>query len=441
METTDKQIVQAFMDSKGNKTAAAKALHMRRTTYRDRLDALPENLMPIIEQQGKELFQQHQKTGQWVVESTGNRFETVEDVIDHLNIDMAIWKVADVSTSAWDVSMKIRSGTEEKPFTIQNTKLKIVFKRIVSETDETAISTLLHRIETKSPVVAKIRPLKLKARETRNALEISLMDLHYGLRCFTPESDAEWNPELAAQLAMESLKELVRLARPFAPFEELVLPFGNDFFHIDSFWGETTLGTRQPEADAYYHTFINGQTLALTIVDYLQKEFNVPIKIYMIPGNHDRNTSFMLGQILKAYYRNDPNIFIDASPAPYKFYEYGCNLIGYEHGHSINTVRLAALMANECHEAWARTQFREWHLGDQHRKGSGKPSMLEEQGVSIEYLPSITAPNEWHKLKSFNWQKRGTMAFVWSHSRGQIARLQCNIDRYVDKKSLMGDIK
>ena len=153
---------------------------MQTTTYRDRLVARPENLMPMEEQQRKEIFQQHQKTGQWVVESTGNRFETVEDVIDHLNIDMAIWKAADVSTSAWDVSMKIRSGTEEKPFTIQNTKLKVVFKRIVSETDETAISTLLHRIETKSPVIEKIRPLKLKYRETRNAREISLKDCHDG---------------------------------------------------------------------------------------------------------------------------------------------------------------------------------------------------------------------------------------------------------------------
>ena len=31
--------------------------------------------------------------------------------------------------------------------------------------------------------------------------------------------------------------------------------------------------------------------------------------------------------------------------------------------------------------------FGKWHLGDQHRKGSSKTSMLEEQGVSVEFLP------------------------------------------------------
>ena len=109
-------------------------------------------------------------------------------------------------------------------------------------------------------------------------------------------------------------------------------------------------------------------------------------------------------------------------------------------GGMVNTlaVRLPGLMANECPEDWAETKhgYREWHLGDQHRKGTGKPSFMEEQGVSVEYLPGLVAPNEWHKLKAFNWQKRAGTAFVWDYSAGPIARNQVNIDRYLNK--LMG---
>ena len=127
-----------------------------------------------------------------------------------------------------------------------------------------------------------------------------------------------------------------------------------------------------------------------------------------------------------------------ADASPYKFHQYGVNLIGFEHGHSITPIRLAALMANECPEGWLASKdgYREWHIGDQHRKGSAKPSVMEEQGVSVEFLPGLTPPNEWHRLKSFNYQKRGSMAFVWDKKAGPIARLQVNVNRSDNK--LMG---
>jgi hypothetical protein len=59
--------------------------------------------------------------------------------------------------------------------------------------------------------------------------------------------------------------------------------------------------------------------------------------------------------------------------------------------------------------------------------------MMEEQGVSVEFLPGLTPPNEWHRLKSFNWQKRAGMAFVWDAKAGCILRAQANIDSYTGR--------
>ena len=50
--------------------------------------------------------------------------------------------------------------------------------------------------------------------------------------------------------------------------------------------------------------------------------------------------------------------------------------------------------------------------------------------MSVEYLPSLTPPNEWHRRKSFNWQKRGAMAYVWDYYTGPTARLQVNLNSY-----------
>jgi hypothetical protein len=432
LKVTDERVREAYAKYHGNKAAASRSLGMSESGYKDRFNRLSDKI-----EVRENVVTQRKKGGQWVVETDGWRLRDIDDVKRELNVDAAVWRVKSFEHSNYDVTMKIRNpGEADRPFTVQNVRLKVVFERVVPEVVENAVDRLLARLEGKSPKPPKIKRLKLGQKSGRNALEIALMDPHYGMRTFRPASDAEWSPEFCAQMVMESLEEIIELAAPFGPFEEIVLPMGNDFFHSDTIWQETTQGTGQPEADAYYNTFVTGEALAIRIVDRV-KEI-APVRMYFIPGNHDRTTSFMLGRVLQAYYKNDPDVAVDATPSPYKFHEYGCNLIGYEHGHSVAAIRLAALMANEAPDAWARTKngYREWHLGDQHRKGSAKPSMMEEQGVSIEYLPSITAPNEWHRLKGFNWQKRGTMAFVWNFTRGPLARLQVNVDRYLNR--LMG---
>jgi hypothetical protein len=149
--------------------------------------------------------------------------------------------------------------------------------------------------------------------------------------------------------------------------------------------------------------------------------------VYEVPGNHSRMCDFTLAHTLRAYYRKDKNVHVDASSSPYKFHRYGATLIGYEHGHSVSPIRLAALMANERGRDFSECHYREWHLGDQHRKGSSNPAAFEEQGVSVEFIPGLTAPNEWHRLKGFNHQKRGAMAWVYDYETGPICRLQHNL--------------
>ncbi len=429
---TDAQIRDAYMKCNGNKAAAARDLNMLRTTYRDRFAKLSDDI-----EIRENVINQQQKGGQWVVETNSWRIRDVEDVIRELNVDTSIWRIKTFEHGNSDVTMKIRTpGSVDLPFTVQNVRLKVTFERIVPEVIEDMVGNLIARLADKSPAPPKIKRMKLGKKDGRNALEIALMDPHYGMRTFIPAADVGYSPEYCAQMVMESLNEIIALSESFGPFEEIILPMGNDFFHSDSIRGETTHGTSQPESEAYYHTFIGGESLAIQIIDKLR--MIAPVRMYFIPGNHDRTTSFMLGRVMQAYYKNDPDVTVDATPSPYKFHEYGCNLIGYEHGSAVAPIRLASLMANEAPDAWARTKngYREWHLGDQHRKGSSKPSTMEEQGVSVEYLPAITSPNEWHRLKGFNWQKRGTMAFVWNRSRGPIARLQVNVDRYLNK--LMG---
>jgi len=292
---------------------------------------------------------------------------------------------------------------------------------------------LINELKGVSPVVPLIHPFKPASSTPRRMLEISVMDPHVGLFCFAPAADAPYDFEIAERLYLWAIKELTIIGAGYGEVEEILFPIGNDFLHGEMMAVNgkgvhaTSGGTPQPEMYSWHGSYKRGAEMMRKAIMYLSQI--APVTVLQIPGNHDRYTSYTMGLLMEAYFHNNENVTVDASPSPYKFKRYGVNLLGFEHGHSVSQIRLAALMANERPQDWAETKYREWHLGDQHRKGSAKPSVLEEQGVSVEFLPSITAPNEWHRLKSFNWQKRGAMAWLWDHDTGPLARFQVNIDR------------
>lgn len=159
-----------------------------------------------------------------------------------------------------------------------------------------------------------------------------------------------------------------------------------------------------------------------------------PLRIVQISGNHDRLSTFTLGHCLECYYWHDKNVIVEVSPSPYKFWKYGVNLVGLDHGHSRKMERLAGIMAQETRtNGWVDARYCEWHLGDQHRKGSGKLCVLAEVGVGVEFLPGLVPANEWHKIKTFNWQPRAGTGYVWDYHTGPDVRLSCNLDSYTGK--------
>ncbi len=354
--------------------------------------------------------------------------KTLDDALRVGNVDLQMWEVDRYSINSWEVTMH---DELDIPQTYTNWQVKVWLKR--KATEVRSLELLLQEMEKKSVIVKYHAPKSKKATFERE-LEISIMDPHLGMRCFPPAADKEWSIETCTNMMMEMLTYLLKAAEMYGPFERIILPIGNDLYHADGVFHTTTQGTLQPEMDSWSHVYLAGEKLTLSEIDLCLQY--APVKVFSIMGNHDRQSIFTLGRVIQAYYHNDNRVEVDASSSPYKFHHFGVNLIGFEHGHSIRqTVRLAALMANECASVWGKTLYREWHLGDQHRKGSAKPCMMEEQGVSVEFLPGLTSVNEWHKIKAFSWQKRAGTAFVWDKKMGPIARLQTHISN-VDGKIL-----
>lgn len=266
---------------------------------------------------------------------------------------------------------------------------------------------------------------------TRKELEICIMDPHFGMQTYHPDGDHPWDIEIAHNTCLWAVNNLLERAMAFGPFERIIFPFGNDFLHADNILHTTTKGTLQPDMMSWHEVYKRGKNLAITMVETMRSI--APVTIYQIPGNHSLHSDYTMGLLLDAYFHNDQGITVDCSSSPYKFHRFGENLIGYEHGNAVSSNRLASLMANIAHSDWSQTSFREWHLGDQHRKATSIPSTFEEQGVSVEYLPGLTPPNYWHKVHGYNFQKRGAVAFIWDYYSGQEAKLMCHMNPYTGK--------
>lgn len=354
--------------------------------------------------------------------------------------DLGDWEIAEITTGGWSTPMKLKKSklsadkkkvlVNEEPMAVRNFKITVRLKRKTPEVK--SLESLLEEFRKRSPQVPRLKRPPVKKGTARRELEIDLPDPHLGLRAFMGSSGLPWSIEQCEQVCLEAVERLLALAKPYLPLDRIVWVFGNDFLHSDSVFGKTTQGTPQPDADSWHHVYLRGELLALAIADRLKGE--APLKIIVVPGNHERQTTFTMGRVLAARYASDKNVEVDAGPEPYKFHRHGVNLIGFDHGHSINPNRMAALMANECRtNGWAEARFCEWHCGDQHRQGLSRLLVFEEQGVSFEFLAGLVPANEYHKIKGFSWQKRAASGFIWNATGGKEARLQVTIDSYSGK--------
>ena len=404
-------------------TETARLLSAPLRTVEEHFRRLRETLGPqprAGEASWKGVRQKMDPSGDLSLESRTDRIKTLEQLLAETKVDLAAWRVAEFVVNKWEVGAKNSDGeiVVEPLFQV---KARLQPRKPV----ERGLADLIKTLEEKAP---RVWPLPRRSEKASRALEICVMDPHIGLLCLPPEADRPWSIEIASAAIREAVDDLIAKASVLGPFRQVFMPFGNDFVHADDVFHRTTAGTLQPEAISYHHVYTRAQEIAIEWIEKLRliaKE----VFVYQIPGNHSRVSDFTMGRLLRAYFRNCPGVLVDDSSSPYKFHRFGVNLIGYEHGHSVSQIRLASLMANERPQDWAETRYREWHLGDQHRKGSAKPSALEEQGVSVEFIPGIVAPNEWHRLKGFNHQQRGAMAFVWDENTGPVARIQHNILR------------
>jgi len=361
--------------------------------------------------------------------------KTLEQLLAATDIDTDIWKPVSHIVNKWDITMKVREGGELVPKTIQNWQVKARLERDVKVVRERIVGEIFQEMTKnyKPPVYSSMLNKNTIIATEQNLLEISIFDLHIGKLAWHGETFENYDVKIASERFLTSIEKLMQHARGFN-YERILFPIGNDFFNTDNMLNTTTKGTQQDEDLRWQKTFDVGVQLLVDAI-YFMKRAGVPIDVVVIPGNHDFERSYYMGNYLKAWFREDDEVTIDNGASPRKYYRYGNTLLGLTHGKEEKEASLPMLMATDIQSKpmWSETKFHEWHLGHIHRKRMvqfdiNKSRLLNEDlGVTVRYLSSLTGTEEWHHKKGFVGSTKAADGFVWNYEFGLCAHLNTNL--------------
>lgn len=355
------------------------------------------------------------------------RILTEEDLISQFQIDTTKWKIESLKVKTSEGYRKDRvvewhtHGGKTEGDSVDSGKMLVVplfhiQAKFVRKTEEIranlVIQDLLDDVRKKAPAYPEIK-YKLPYDEGM-LYEIDIPDIHFGRLTWEAESGDDYDIKLAYDSVHKVLDELLTWVKN-VPVSGILLPIGNDFFNVNSKDNTTVHGTPQQEDTRWQKTFTKGRRLAQEMIDKCASV--APVDVLMLPGNHDEEKTFYLGEVLDASYSKNPNVKVDNSPKTRKYRLHGTNLIGFAHGYDEKLYKLPALMAVDEPQLWGKSKYREFHTGDKHHKFD-----TAEDFITVRILRSLAAKDAWTFRNGFVGSIRAAESFLWNPTKGVVAQ-------------------
>lgn len=329
---------------------------------------------------------------------------TVEDALEVADVDIDIWEVNRCVVNSWEVT-----NSEGEKFT--NWQVKVWLKK--KSPAVRSIDILINNLAKNPP---KLETIKHNTKNKKHLLEVSLFDVHLGLLAWDLEVGKNYDVEIGREIYHNAIVDSTENVPPTV--EEILFPVGQDFFHINNPRGTTPKANNPLDMDSRLaYIYANGEQAVIEGIEHCRHI--APVRVLWVPGNHDPETSFYLCRTIDAWFRNTDDVIVDVSPMIRKYYHYGVNLIGYTHGDEEPTKSLPIIMADEKPEEWARSKFREWHIGHVHRERKFDFTKIDTIGSTcVRVLPSLAGTDAWHYMKGYVGGNKITQSFLWDKENG-----------------------
>ena len=270
----------------------------------------------------------------------------------------------------------------------------------------------------------EVRPLKkLPKRRESDVVDEDLLcvfpmgDPHVGLLAWWADAGEDFDLKIAEDLIAAAVDRLVSVAP--AGGTALLLNLG-DHFHADNQKNLTQSGHQLDVDGRWAKVQQVGLYSMIHAVWRLLEKF--PKVIFRINrGNHDGHSAYALAMMMSCYFRNEPRVTIDLSPAVAWYFQFGKNLIGSTHGDTIKGTAMPGVMASDQAKAWGETTHRTWMVGHVHHI-----DVKEYPGCVVEYFRTLAARDAWHAGQGYR-AGRDMRCIVMHREHGEIERHRCDV--------------
>jgi hypothetical protein len=376
---------------------------------------------------GERKFKENRESNTAEVSATVDRIMSDQDLLKFLGVDMSEWRITKVvygksegyrkdRSVSWHVvnGNVVRGDVEDsgelliKPLFSVKVWLEKKVQEIAARNE---VELIKHEAIAYAPKYKKISYPKAKGGYL---YEIAIPDLQLGRLVQEDETGTASSPDLYVAKAEKAIHELLDI--PY-PVEKILFPIGNDFFDSNSAEMTTAHGTKQQDDVRWQRTYTLGKRMIIQAIETMTQI--APVDIVIIKGNHDEERIFYFGDTLESWFHNNKNVSVDNRPIGRKYYQYGAVLIGLAHGYYDRDNKLDALMAHKVPDLWAKSKYREWHLGDKHHK---KDTLIKtdefENGVMVRIFRSLADPSVWEFDKGFDGSLHAAEGLLWHKEKG-----------------------
>lgn len=344
-----------------------------------------------------------------ITKSTNERVQTLADLIRVCEIDQSEWDVERWICNKWDMGYK--DSDTQKAHAIPLFQVKAWLKR--------RVAVIAARAEIESLLADAKRQVPKRQRAARkpdasgHMLEVSIPDLHVGKLAWAAETGGEdYDVKIAERIFDDAIAAIIARTSSYR-FTQVVFVVGNDLLHSDTKQGTTTAGTRLDTDSRYHKAFSVVRRMITRAIERFRPI--APVRVLMIPGNHDTLAVWHLGDSLECLFHNDPDVTVDNAPSMRKYHQFGKVMLMFTHGNKGKLADYPLLMATEQPKMFGETVHREAHTGDKHQL-----KVQEHHGVRVRISPALCAADAWHSEHHFVGNARSAEAFVWHAEEGLI---------------------
>ena len=306
---------------------------------------------------------------------------TDEELLKLHGFDPEIFKLKSITSNEWTTPI---AGS-----TYYNYQSKIVAVRKEPEITAEDIKKVFESIQP--------REIELSSEEIpKEYLLIPLADMHFGLNSFL---DYE-------QLQKEIADRIINR------YEEILITFHGDYFHVDNFQNTTEKGTRVEDID-FEKSIEDGLDFISPLLELALK--NSPsVKVAYLKGNHAPSVDFMF---LLALTRLYPQIEFDKKIEEFKHVWLGQHSIFLHHGDKVKSpTKLHQIMVSKFRKEWGESKSCYLITGHLHHEKS-----MSFAGITWYQLQSPSKSTKYEEDNGFNTSESGQMLFEFTeHQRSAI---------------------